>query len=158
MAGWDGLKSWRYRYQRGETPRLMREMVLRGEPASTNEGRSFVASFLSQCKVDDDEAFDILLAVTEAIGNAIRHGCPDRDGRIAIRCEFDQGHLQVEVSDDGDGFIFTKEMAELPDPTASSGRGFFLMHELIDDVIIDSSADGTTIRMRHRLQSHAMTA
>ena len=136
----------------------MREIVLRGEPASTNEGRSFVASFLDQCGVPDDEAFDVLLAVTEAIGNAVRHGSPQRDGRISIRCQLKQSDIHLEVSDDGYGFQYSPEMAELPDPTSSSGRGFFLMNELMDDLEIDSSRNGTTIYMRHRLQSHAMTA
>lgn len=136
----------------------MREIVLRGQPASTNEGRGFVATFLDQCKVPEDEAFDILLAVTEALGNAVRHGSTNDGGRITIRCAFQSPHVELQVSDDGAGFVYTDDMAELPDPTASSGRGFFLMHELIDDVTIDSGAAGTTIKMRHRLQSHAMTA
>lgn len=136
----------------------MREIVLRGESASTNEGRGFVASFLDHHKVPEDEAFDILLAVTEAIGNAVRHGTPRREGRISVRCELKRPHIHVQVCDDGFGFHYTDDMAELPDPTASRGRGFFLMHALMDDVDIDSSSSGTTISMRHRLRSHAMSA
>ena len=158
MATRDSIEIGHYQQQRGGTPRVMREIVLRGEPASTNEGRSFVASFLDQCGVPEDEAFDVLLAVTEAIGNAVRHGSPDKESRIAIRCQLKQADVVLEVSDDGAGFVYSDEMAELPDPTASCGRGFFLMKELMDDLEIDSSSSGTTVHMRHRLQSHAMTA
>ncbi len=58
----------------------MREIVLRGEPASTNEARSFVATFLDRCGIPEDDAFDILIALTEAVGNAIRHATTRPDG------------------------------------------------------------------------------
>lgn len=136
----------------------MREIVLRGEPASTNEARSFVATFLDQCGIPEEDAFDILLALTEAVGNAIRHSATKPDERISIRCQLKYGDLVLQVHDDGCGFVYSDEMAELPDPISSCGRGFFLMHELMDLVHIDSSSDGTTVTMQRKLRSHALTA
>jgi len=136
----------------------MREIVLRGEPASTNEARSFVATFLDRCAVSEDDAFEILLALTEAVGNAIRHATTQPDGRIAIRCQLKHATVVLQVQDDGCGFVYSDDMAELPDPTSSCGRGFFLMHELMDHVEIDSSSSGTTVLLQRKFRSHAMSA
>jgi anti-sigma regulatory factor (Ser/Thr protein kinase) len=56
--------------------------------------------------------------------------------------------LVLEVSDDGPGFDAVRARHdELPDLDAEHGRGLFLIHQLIEDVRIDSGESGTTIRM-----------
>ncbi|MBA2725935.1 MAG: ATP-binding protein [Actinobacteria bacterium] len=136
----------------------MREIVLRGEPASTNEARSFVATFLEGCGVPEDDVFEILVAVTEAVGNAIRHSAAQPDDRITVRCQLKGSNVVLQVQDDGCGFSYSDKMAELPDPISSCGRGFFLMNELMDHVEIDSSSSGTTVLLQRKFLSHALTA
>ncbi|MDP9233065.1 MAG: ATP-binding protein, partial [Actinomycetota bacterium] len=43
------------------------------------------------------------------------------------------------------------EVAQMPDPFASGGRGLFLMQKLMDEVTTESSEDGTTVTLRKRV-------
>ena len=61
----------------------------------------------------------------------------------------------IEIKDKGKGFDSTK--VEMPDiekklhSQRKRGWGLKLMRELMDDVVIDSSKDGTTITMTKKL-------
>ena len=58
----------------------------------------------------------------------------------------------LEVSDEGPGLDVARvRRDEVPDLEAEHGRGLFLIHQLMDDVRIDSSGRGTTIRMELQL-------
>jgi serine/threonine-protein kinase RsbW len=98
--------------------------------------------------VQEDAYGNVLIAVTEAVNNAIQHGN-----------EFNT-HLQVDVSvgdqpsefcfnvkDQGKGFDFNN----LPDPTApenllkENGRGVFLMKSLSDEVEFEESGSSVSL-------------
>lgn len=131
----------------------VREIVLPNEPARVSEMRRFVGAFLAALRAPVDISSEILLSVGEAAGNAYRHGRRTEGGsEIRVRCEYVHPNFEVEVADDGPGFD-VKEVGEraAPDPFAQGGRGMFLMQQLMDDVAIESSSKGTTIRMRRAL-------
>jgi serine phosphatase RsbU (regulator of sigma subunit)/anti-sigma regulatory factor (Ser/Thr protein kinase) len=131
----------------------VREIVLPNEPARVSEIRRFVGAFLAALRAPVDISSEILLSVGEAAGNAYRHGRRAEGGsEIRVRCEYVHPNFEVEVADDGPGFD-VQEVGEraAPDPFAQGGRGMFLMQQLMDDVVIESSTGGTTIRMRRAL-------
>lgn len=80
-----------------------------------------------------------IVAVTEAISNAILHGNrqdPEKQVKVSLgQCEAPPA-LMVEVEDEGEGF----DPHLIPDPThhdnllKEGGRGVFLMKNLADDV------------------------
>lgn len=85
--------------------------------------------------VNEDSYGNILIAVTEAVNNAIHHGNqnnPDKFVQIAFETEDKQ--LIFNIKDEGPGFDYQN----LPDPTDPSnldkmnGRGVFLMKHLAD--------------------------
>jgi anti-sigma regulatory factor (Ser/Thr protein kinase) len=41
-------------------------------------------------------------------------------------------------------------MSQPMDPFAAGGRGLFLMREMMDELQIDSSSEGTTVRLTRR--------
>lgn len=127
----------------------VRELVLPNEPARTREVRSFVAAFLADLRCPVDMSADILLSVGEAAANATIHG-RRRDARseIRVRCERAGPSVVVTVADEGLGFEPAGVTAALPDHLAPGGRGLFLMRELMDDVDIRSTGDGTTVQLR----------
>ncbi len=94
---------------------------------------------------------NMLVALTEAVNNAIYHG-NDRnpDKKVIIKCICKNDIFYVYISDEGSGFDFYN----LPDPTAPeniekpSGRGIFLMKQLSDQLIF--SDNGCTIEMHFR--------
>lgn len=126
------------------------EIELENEPSCLSTARTFVTDFLSDMGISENGAFDILLALNEAIANSLRHGrTGDRD-RITVRCGIEEGDLIFTVRDNGPGFEFSRDMTELPDPLKASGRGLYLMSELMDRLDVDSSPRGTTVSLIRR--------
>lgn len=85
----------------------------------------------------EDNYGNVLIAVTEAVNNAIEHGnLKDESKVIEINCKMSDSSLLFSVKDQGKGFDFN----DLPDPTdpenieKPNGRGIFLMKNLADRV------------------------
>jgi len=106
-------------------------------------------------KVDEDYYGNILIALTEAVNNAINHGNrqnPEKKVHIDFFSNGDHS-LHFVVKDQGQGFDF----AHLPDPTDPanlekiSGRGVFLMRNLADAV--EFSDNGATVEMVFKMAS-----
>jgi serine phosphatase RsbU (regulator of sigma subunit)/anti-sigma regulatory factor (Ser/Thr protein kinase) len=128
-----------------------RELVLPNEPDRLREIRSFVAEFLADLRAPIETSSDILLAASEAAGNAMKYGKrPDGRGELRVRCVLDATDVTVIVVDDGPGFSSDREMIQPMDPFAAGGRGLFLMREMMDELQIDSSSEGTTVRLTRR--------
>lgn len=87
--------------------------------------------------VNEDVYGNMLVALTEAITNAIQHGNKfDMDKHVSIKCDAINDGIRFTVADQGVGF----EYDQVPDPTAPeniekpNGRGVFLMRHLADKV------------------------
>ncbi len=106
-------------------------------------------------KVDEDYYGNILIALTEAVNNAINHGNRQKTEKKVHIDFFSNGDhsLHFVVKDQGQGFDF----AHLPDPTDPanlvkiSGRGVFLMRNLADAV--EFSDNGATVEMVFKMAS-----
>lgn|SRR5690554_5210430 len=98
--------------------------------------------------VHDDHYGNILIAVTEAVNNAIQHGnLEDIKKHVIISVKQNSDELCFTVKDNGEGFAFDN----LPDPTApeniekESGRGIFLMKSLADKVDFEDNGSKVTL-------------
>ncbi len=87
--------------------------------------------------VNEDNYGNILIAVTEAVNNAICHGNKnDPDKFVQIGFQSSDKQLIFSIKDEGPGFDFEN----LPDPTDPAnlekinGRGVFLMKNLADNI------------------------
>jgi serine/threonine-protein kinase RsbW len=85
---------------------------------------------------------NVLIAVTEAVNNAILHGNKNNDNaQIFIKSAENQNAFCFSIEDEGIGFDHTM----LPDPTApeniekENGRGIFLMKNLADEVEFENN-------------------
>jgi len=136
----------------------MRELVLENEATCVAVARRFVASYLDSIDLSGAEAGDVLLAFNEAVSNAHRHAAPGADGRVTVGCDLRQNQLVLVVEDNGDGFDYDASRAAPPDPLAGSGRGFFLMNQLMDQVDVESSAEGTRVKLVRRLPATVESA
>ena len=106
---------------------------------------------LTQTGIADSKRFDIMLALSEAVTNAIRHGCHDAKGDfVDIEVTITNSAVNIKVHDCGTGF----KPDALPDPTKGenlyvpSGRGVFLIKNLADDVHFDFNENGTTVNVK----------
>jgi serine/threonine-protein kinase RsbW len=97
----------------------------------------FIDEICQFYNIGDENYGNILVAVTEAVSNAIFHGNrlnPDKSVRFFY--ETKANNLCFTVEDEGSGY----NPDTLPDPTDPSnlevpnGRGVFLMRKLTDDI------------------------
>jgi len=115
--------------------------VIKIEIPSLNENIRIIESFIDNAKdrfkLNDDIYGNIMIAVTESVNNAIKHGNASNPKKnVLLSMGLNEDTLKVEVEDEGPGFDYEN----LPDPTAPenidkpSGRGIFLMKQLADEV------------------------
>ena len=108
---------------------------------SIMENIRMIESFIDNAKekfdLNDDIYGNIMIAVTEAVNNAIKHGnSGNKSKNVYISLFLDESLIKFVVKDEGTGFNYES----LPDPTAPEnlekpgGRGIFLMKHLSDEV------------------------
>ena len=88
--------------------------------------------------ISSEKYGNILIAVTEAVNNAIIHGNLNVvSKKTVVSYDISEKNLSFFIKDEGAGFDFNN----LPDPTdpenieTPDGRGIFLMRHLSDDVV-----------------------
>ncbi len=91
---------------------------------------------------------DVMLAVGEAVTNAVEHGSPHGpDSTFTVSCLGTAEKFCVSVSDSGAGFC-PDTLPSLEDALLKeSGRGIHFMRAVMDDVSFHFDATGTTVRM-----------
>jgi serine/threonine-protein kinase RsbW len=129
-------------------------LVLPSHIEAVADAAAAAAEFARSCGLAEDAAFGIDMAVREAITNAIVHGNKEDDTKkIELIFNCSQNAVEIQIKDQGEGF----DPGSVPDPTApenilkTSGRGNFLIRNLMDEVDWSSGAEGgTTVRMVKR--------
>lgn len=98
---------------------------------------SFIDNARERFHLEDDIYGNIMIAVTEAVNNAIKHGnAGNKLKNVFLSLSLDNSVIKFVVKDEGSGFDYHN----LPDPTAPEnlekpgGRGIFLMKNLSDEV------------------------
>ena len=89
---------------------------------------------------------DLKLALTEACTNSVRHAYEDgREGSVDVRYEVNGEAISVEVADAGPGFL--RDPARLdPGVLDEGGLGIAIIESLMDELVIESSPDGSRLR------------
>ena len=93
------------------------------------------------CTLFDDS---IAVALSEAVGNAVRHAYPTGAGEIDLAVILDDLGILVIVSDSGVG-------VHHPPAQPGLGLGLNVIDQLSTTSIIDSTSSGTTVTMRFAL-------
>lgn len=112
------------------------------QPQSINIIEKIIDDLKNEFDIHEDAYGNILVAVTEAVNNAIVHGnnC-DPQKNVSVGYEVDGDRIVFTITDSGKGFDYYN----LPDPTAPenlekpTGRGVFLMKHLADQVIFSEN-------------------
>lgn len=111
------------------------------EIPSLAENIRMIESFIDNAKetfrLEDDIYGNIMIAVTEAVNNAIKHGNKsNKEKNVFLLLKIESSMLRFVIRDEGEGFDYDN----LPDPTSpenlakTGGRGIFLMRHLSDEV------------------------
>jgi serine/threonine-protein kinase RsbW len=109
--------------------------------------RHLEASFIDRHLI----RFNLRVALTEALANAIYYGnVQDETKGVAIRVLFGRHAVHLEVTDEGGGFDYRFP----PDPTLPetrllpTGRGLFLIRNLVDEVRFNSTGNSICMILR----------
>ena len=121
-------------------------------PGNVAEVESLVDRVVNRYRLSADQKGTILISLTEAVTNAIRHGnASDESKAVEVRHRKLRNRLSFSITDEGAGFDYNN----LPDPTAPEnilkcgGRGVFLMRQLADE--LEFRNNGSTVEMRFNL-------
>jgi len=135
------------------------ELDFPAEPQVVQAVRERVTLFVRGCGLDADELDALKVALSEAFSNAVCHGSPlGPRNRVHLRCETDGRQLTVQITDEGGGFIPTSVGLPAMDEWKTSGRGLFLMQELMDGVQFEQVVSGTRVRLIKNLDRESETA
>ncbi|PIY08538.1 MAG: ATP-binding protein [Flexibacter sp. CG_4_10_14_3_um_filter_32_15] len=118
---------------------------------------SFIDNARDKFNLNDDIYGNIMVAVTEAVNNAIIHGNgKNKDKEVELSLEVGKENLYFTIKDQGKGF----DPDALPDPTAPEnlltigGRGIFLVKNLADKV--DFLDEGRTVKMTFNVKNSVL--
>lgn len=106
--------------------------------------------FLIDLPLSDQCRDEAVLAVAEAIANAIVHGNKKNQKKhVTVTFEWQGSQFRVTVSDEGVGFNPSKVPSPLTEKNRlkTSGRGVYLMKVCMDSVSFDQTATGMQVRM-----------
>jgi serine/threonine-protein kinase RsbW len=102
--------------------------------------------------VDERVLADVLLALDEAVSNAIRHGSRGGDP-VQVSVESDGEWVEMSVRDGGPTPRLPRLPAEPPPVYQTGGRGLWLILQLVDEVRLQRIGDGTRLTMRRRVKA-----
>ena len=129
-------------------------ITIPADPAAMTTVGDGVTELLTSKGWPEEEVMKVELALQEGLANAIRHGC-NNDPTKKVQCSvtFDaKGEVVIVIRDPGPGF----DVAAVPNPLEgtnvlkSSGRGVFLINQLMDTV--EFSDGGRRVLMTKKIE------
>jgi serine/threonine-protein kinase RsbW len=127
---------------------LVNKLSIPSTFGALNKVESLIDEVCEKLQVNEDYYGNVLVAVTEAVNNAIIHGNKLKEElTVDVHVGDKETDFCFNVKDWGEGFDFKN----LPDPTApenlekENGRGIFLMRSLAESVEFNDSGSSVSI-------------
>jgi PAS domain S-box-containing protein len=115
-------------------------MGLGANPRELATLRRAIADWATRAGASAEICEDVVLAVNEAVANAMEHAYSPGDARVEVAARRSGlGALDVQVRDFGHW--------RTSRPPDGGGRGLTLIRNLMDDVTVDTTPDGTVVHM-----------
>jgi serine/threonine-protein kinase RsbW len=126
----------------------MRQAWLPATPQGAPIARAIVREAAHELGLDSDTTWELMLATTEAVANAVEHGSPCDPRGIELRMEVEGGRLEVEVVDCGGCF---PDVPRTNKPAGHGGRGLPLIAAIVDHFEVVPDSGTTRVRFRKHL-------
>jgi serine/threonine-protein kinase RsbW len=114
---------------------VIERLVIPSDLSNVSLVESLIDKVCADLNINEDLYGNVLIAVTEAVNNAIIHGNAFNSAKsVVVEVNQDDESFMFRITDEGQGFDFMN----LPDPTApeniekENGRGIFLIQNLSD--------------------------
>jgi anti-sigma regulatory factor (Ser/Thr protein kinase) len=133
---------------RVSSPVAIRQHSIPADLARLKEARDFAERVALQLGLAADACYQVKLAVSEAVTNAIQHGSRSADASVRISITEEPGAVVFEVVDTGRFVPRVTRRGDMPE----SGRGLEFMRLMMDQVDLHPGNEGTRLRLVKRLQ------
>ncbi|MFO0494185.1 MAG: ATP-binding protein [Flavobacteriia bacterium] len=127
---------------------IINKLAIPSDFEALGQVEMLVDSVCNELGVNEEFYGNVLIAVTEAVNNAIEHGnLQNHAAEVNVAVGDNAAEFCFNVKDQGKGFDFIN----LPDPTApenlmkENGRGIFLMKNLADEVVFEDEGSSVNI-------------
>ncbi|MBT3251220.1 MAG: ATP-binding protein [Candidatus Marinimicrobia bacterium] len=138
---------------------VVKKISLKNQLSELNILVDLVYEFGNEAHLSSETIFDIRLATEEVFANVVSHGYKSPgDQLIHITFENSGDDMSIIIIDSGKPFDIEK--VEKPDINLPmekrkiGGLGLFLIYELMDEVIYNSTAGKNTMVFKKQLKSH----
>ncbi len=111
--------------------------------------RHSFTQWLARSGIGEAAQSALVVAVNEAVANAIEHAYPPAGGDVRIDATVHDGVVEVAIGDDGRWRNVSR---------GNGGLGLRLMRRLVDDVDVDTGSEGTVVRLRMRAAANTIDA
>lgn len=136
----------------------MIEQTYRGvaTPKSAREFVKDISLVFRQHSLDPETAYELELAITEACANVVLHAYAESEfpGEIEVTLILDWYKAKVKICDWGMPFSGpTDELYEFR-PEDESGRGIFLISQLVDNFYFENTQMQNILILEKKLEEH----
>jgi anti-sigma regulatory factor (Ser/Thr protein kinase) len=123
-----------------------REHSISADINRLKEARDFADDVAAEFGFDEEARYEVKLALSEAVTNAIEHGSSSTEDPVRIHAVEESGALVFEVLDTGRFVPRVTRGSAMPE----SGRGLEFMRLMMDEVDLRPGRRGTLLRLSKR--------
>ena len=127
-----------------------RDLSIEADLERLREAREWAGRAAQEFGFSEDHCYQVKLAMSEAVANAIQHGSSTQEDPIHISARACRDALVFEVRDTG---VFQEP--EEPPEMSERGRGLVLVSLVMDEVELSPGEDGSVLRFVKRLEAAA---
>ncbi len=132
-------------------------LTLPRHPIAPGFTRRYLRPRLRALGFPEEAVDELLVAVSEAVTNAVMHGGPVEDAagpdEVTVRVSVEGPSLTIAVTSPRTGWAGSAPV--LPEPTAESGRGLFVIQSFTTAWRVRQGPEGTTVYLSRRLPASA---
>ena len=123
-----------------------RELRIPADLSRLRDARDWAAAAAADFGLEEDERFQVRLATSEAVTNAILHGSASGADAVEIGAHEEGDALVFEVSDAG----LPADTRSAAEPLSEGGRGLELVGLVMDEVELERRGEGSVLRYAKR--------
>ena len=131
------------------TPHFERELRIEADIARLKDVREWAAEAAAGAGLDEEGCFQVKLAVSEAVTNAILHGSGSTDDQVDLGVRHEDNAVVFEVRDSAGRAPSSEDWVKRP---GEGGRGLELISLMMDEVQLTRGEAGSVLRFSKALQ------
>lgn len=128
--------------------------IFSSEKAAIDMIEPILSNLRTKVEIPDERFYNIMIAVTEAVNNAITHGnSGDPAKKVEFSIKADRNFVEISVKDEGTGFDpdNVEDCLHPENLLKSHGRGIFIIRELMHSAEFIIGNDGTKVVMKYKI-------